>query len=191
MEAIIKNYLMAFAMSHNLINSNQHGIVHRRSTCSQLLETQYDWCSGMDEGDIFDVITIDIRKVFDVVPHNRLVSKFADSGVCRLTLLWLAAFLSDRQQCVRLNSSYSVPSSVSTGVIQGSVLGQLLFTFYINDLRAKCANFIIKLFANDVKLSRRISRAADRLILQIALEKLCDWARLNGMGLSIKKCRCL
>ena len=65
----------------------------------------------MDAGDIFNVITIDFRKAFDVVPRNRLVFKLADFGACRQTLLWLAAFLSYRQQRVRLNSRYSAPSS--------------------------------------------------------------------------------
>ena len=90
-------------ITHNLINSNEHSFIYGKSTCSQLLETQYDWCFEMDEvkmdeGDIFDVITIDFRKAFDVVSHNRLVSKLGDLGVCRQTLLWLAAFRSDRQQ---------------------------------------------------------------------------------------------
>ena len=179
---------MTFASSHNLVNSNQHGFMHGRSTCSQLLKTQYGWCSGMDVGDIFDVIIIDFRTAFDVVPHTRLVSKLADLSVCRQTLLWLAAFLSDKQQLVPLNSRYSAPPSVTSDIIQGSILGPLLFTFYINDLPPECANCIIKLFVDDVKLSRRISCTADRLFFPAALEKLCDWAKLNGMRLSISKC---
>ena len=58
-ETIIKNNLMAFATSYNSFNVNQLGFMHGRSTCSQLLEIQYDWCSGMNVRDIFNVITID------------------------------------------------------------------------------------------------------------------------------------
>ena len=124
---------MAFTTSHNLIDINQHSFMHGRSTCSQLLETQYDWwCFGMD---IFDVITIDFRKAFNVVPHNMLVSKLADLGVCRQTLLWLAAFLSERQQRMLLNGRYSTPSNVTSDVIQGSVLGPLLFTFMLKHIK--------------------------------------------------------
>ena len=85
--------------------------------------------------DIFDVITIDFRKAFNVVPHNMLVSKLADLGVCRQTLLWLAAFLSERQQRMLLNGRYSTPSNVTSDVIQGSVLGPLLFTFMLKHIK--------------------------------------------------------
>ena len=101
-------------------------------------------------------------------------------------MLWLAAFLPDRQQRVRLNSRYSTPSNMTSGVKQGSILGPLLLTLYINNLPADCAYCIIKLFTDDVKLLRRISSAIDRLSLHATLEKLCDWARLNGIGLCIK-----
>ena len=42
MESIVKDSIMAFVMSHNIITSSQHGFMPRRSTCSQLLETHYE-----------------------------------------------------------------------------------------------------------------------------------------------------
>ena len=77
---------------------------------------------------------IDFRKAFDVVPHNKLITKLHKLGVYKQTLQWLIAFLSDRRQCVCLNSAYSTSSYITSGVIQGSELGPLLFTMYINDL---------------------------------------------------------
>ena len=125
MKTIIKNNLLSHSISKNMINHNQHGFIPGRSTCSQLLETKYDWCSGRDEGGIYDVIMIDCRKAFDVVPNNKLVAKLHKLGVCKQTLQWLMTFLSDRKQCVCLNSACSTSSYVTIGIIQGSVLGPL------------------------------------------------------------------
>ena len=86
METIIKDNLLSHAISNNIINHNQHGFIPGRSICSQLLETQYDWCSGLDEVGLYDVIMIDFRKAFDVVPHNKLITKLHKLGVCKQTL---------------------------------------------------------------------------------------------------------
>ena len=73
MKTINNDHLMQFALSHNIISSNQHGFVQNRSTCMQLLECHYDWSSGLDQCGIFDVILIDFCKAFDVVPHDMLI----------------------------------------------------------------------------------------------------------------------
>ena len=113
----------------------------------------------------YDIIMIDFRKAFDVVPHNKLITKLHKLGLCKQTLQWLIAFLSDRRQCVCLNSACSTSSYVTSGVIQGSVLGLLLFTIYINDLPARCPDCEIMLFADDVKAYKRIHSLSDRTVL--------------------------
>ena len=167
METIVKDNLIKFAVSHKILNENQHGFVPGKSTCSQLLEALYDWTSGLDLGDIYDVVTIDFRKAFDVIPHDILVHKLIAVGVCEQSVRWIASFLSSRKQCVCLNGKYSSISDVPSGIVQGSVIGPLLFALYINDLPECCPDCKIKLFADDVKAYKKIRTCNDRLALQL------------------------
>ena len=88
-----------------------------KSTCSQLLEALYDWTSGLDVGDIYDVVTIDFQKAFGVIPHDIFVHKLIAVGVCEQSVRWIASFLSSRKQCVCLNRKYSSISDVPNGIV--------------------------------------------------------------------------
>jgi hypothetical protein len=191
MESIINKNLQHFASINNLIGSNQHGFFPGRSTCTQLLESQFDLCTALDKGIISDVIFIDFTKAFDVVPHNKLVAKLASLGVCGPTLRWVTALLSNRTQAVMLNSVCSRPSSVSSGVVQGSVLGPTLFTLYVSDLPAACPDCSIGQYADDTKASRQIVSPHDRVLLQRSLDALCEWAEKHELTLSLDKCKFL
>ena len=81
----------------------------------------------MDEGIGIDAIIIDFSKAFSLVRHDRLLAKFAASGVDSRVVVWVREFLLDRTQRVRERGQLSKEIKVTSRVPQGSVLGLLLF----------------------------------------------------------------
>ena len=61
-----------------------------------------------------------------------------------------------------LNGKFSTWEEVLSGVLQGSVLGPLLFIIFINDLDdSVAAAGIIKKFADDTKLGQDVTHHVD------------------------------
>ena len=81
------------------------------------------------------------------------------------TLNWINAFLCFRQQRVVVNGIKSDWAPVVSGVPQGTVLGPLLFSLYINDISADIESEI-RLFADDCVCYREIKNEEDTLKLQ-------------------------
>ena len=66
--------------------------------------------------------------------NSKLIHKLKSYGISGNVLRWIENFLSARTQCTRVGSSVSSMHYLSSGVIQGSCLGPLLFVIYINDV---------------------------------------------------------
>jgi len=91
---------------------------------------------------------VDFSKAFDLVPHGRLLTKIANSGVDSRVVVWVREFLLGRTQRIRVGGQLSEEVRVMSGVPQGSVLGPLLFLAYINDIWRNMES-TIRLFADD------------------------------------------
>ena len=81
-------------------------------------------------------------------PHELLKCKLYGYGIGGKTLKWIDSFLCDRQQRVMVNGVKSDWAPVLSGVPQGTVLGPLLFSLYINDI-TEDVDSELRLFADD------------------------------------------
>ncbi|CAM5152026.1 unnamed protein product [Natator depressus] len=87
---------------------------------------------------------------------------------------------------VGINDQFSEWREVNSGVHQGSVLGPVLFSIFINDLE-KGVNSEVAKFADDTKLLKIVKSQADCKELQKYLSELCDWATKWQMKFSVDK----
>ena len=77
---------------------------------------------------------MDISKAFDKIWHEALLNKLESLGISGNLLNLFCSFLNDRQQRVVLNGQLSNWTPILAVVLQGSILGPLLFLIYVNDL---------------------------------------------------------
>ena len=178
-EKLIKNVLANFLAEVGIINSAQHGFLSRRSYLTCQLEFLDHATLSIDRGMSVITIYLDMHKAFDRVPHQRLLLKLRMLGIADGLLNWLSSFLSDRQTVVKINDSYSSPHDITSGVIQGSVLGPTLFLMYVNDIFSIVKRGRAFMFADDIKIAYtfRLENLAQTLTnIQQDLDSLHDWS---------------
>ena len=145
-----------------------------------------DW---HDDGKCFDVIYLDFSKAFDVVCHKRLMVKLEAIGIGGKLIKWLKDWISRRRQRVVVDGNFSEWVEVVSSVIQGSVLGGILFDIYVGDIDEVVIMAMIKKFADDTKLAMVIKNLEDAHRMQANLDSANEWAKLWKMSFNAKKCK--
>ena len=111
---------------------------------------------------------MDLSKAFDIVDHVILIKKLDHYGVKGRNFLWFKSYLNNRRQFITHDNSNTSFANISCGVLQGSILGPLLFLLYINDL----PNASPVLAFSTVNMD---------------LEKIGEWFKASKLSLTIKK----
>jgi hypothetical protein len=191
LETIISNELMQYLSDHKLITPHQHGFLKRHSTTTNLLESINDWTISLSNHQSVTIAYIDFKSAFDCISHSKLLQKLSCYGIKGNLFFWISAFLSNRSQRVKINSSLSSSHQVTSGVCQGSVLGPLLFNVFINDITDLLdPSTTAKLFADDIKLYSSFSNILPNC-LQSQLNIIERWSSVWQMRISHSKCNIL
>lgn len=117
-----------------------------------------------------------------------LLFKMERAGLRRSIHNLIKSYLSDRRQCVYVNGNCSTLRGINCRVPQGSVLGQLLFLIYINDIGSLDLNCMPNIFADDTLLYY-VNRDPqfNAINARDDLDKLKKYFRLNKFTLNVKK----
>ena len=133
------------------------------------------------------MVIMDLSKVFDLVPHQRLLSKLCHFGITGKLHNWIQIFLTMRTQQVVLEGVSSSSITVTSGVPQGTVLGPILFILYLNDLPEGISSQV-RLLADDCILCQEINAINDCQDIQRDTNTLCNWETKWQMKFNIDKC---
>jgi len=190
MERVMTADITDYLLKHKLLSPQQHGFLAKRSTLTNLLETTNDWNISIDNKLINTVIYIDFSKAFDTVSHPKLLTKLQSCGITGDLLSVINDFLQNRSQRTRVGNQLSNEKFLTSGVVQGSCLGPLLFLLFINDISTIFQNPITsKLYADDLKLYTTTETIHDSQQLQRCLDSLHQWSQDWQLTISIKKCQ--
>ena len=116
MEHIVCSNILRHCDKHKIITDAQHGFRKRRSCETQLVLTIQDLAKSVGNRGQTDIILLDFSKVFDKVPHQRLLHKIHYYGITGKTYAWIMDFLKGREQRVVLDGCTSKTAPVSSGV---------------------------------------------------------------------------
>jgi ribonuclease P/MRP protein subunit RPP40 len=148
----------------------------------------------METGKGVDVIYTDFSKAFDTVETGVLLHELKECGVRGKLGCWIASFLdsSARQQAVTVDGRISPLKPVISGVPQGTVLGPVLFLIHIRNIsKDLSASTTASSFADDTRVQRGITSAADCSDLQADLQLIYDWATKVNMKFNSEKFECV
>ena len=90
-----------------------------------------------------------LSKAFDTVDHDILLNKLFSIGLSSDACSWFHDYLSYRTQAIVIDGVKSEFLEELKGVPQGSILGPVFFTIYINTIGQSVKNCHFNLYADD------------------------------------------
>ena len=133
-ELIVHRQLYEYLQANSLLHPAQSGLRSLHSIQDVLLKSVDDWRQALDRDEVTAAVFIDLSKAFDMIDHGLLLRKLEMYGVRDGKLTWFRNYLNDRRQRVIVGGARSSWHAVGRGVPQGSVLGPLLFSIFVNEM---------------------------------------------------------
>ena len=197
-EKVVADELMHFVDENNLFELFQSAYRKLHSTETTILKIHNDIMTSIDEGKCVLLVLLDLSAAFDTIDHAILLSRLASFGIGGIVLQWFKSYLCGRQQAVYINGVLSTYINVECGVPQGSILGPILFSLYVNPvgdiIRRYGTHF--HMYADDTQLYLSFKPNDDSCVeaittLQTCINDVNTWFENNMLCLNGDKTQVL
>ena len=193
-ERVVARQLTSHINNNKLDNLHQSAYKPGHSTETALLSIKNEVHLSLARGEPTALVLLNLSAAFDTIDHNILLGYLKSwFGLGGTALRWIASYLSNRCQAIKIGYTLSELSNLICGVPQGSVLGPLLFSLYTTPLSK-----IIRLhpqikfhfYADDTQLYIHLSHknASSALAkLNACLRDVQEWMSLSKLKLNPEK----
>jgi hypothetical protein len=154
---------------HAIINCIQYGYDHLNAKADKYISFLY----------------LDLSKAFDCIDHTRLRKALDAIGFDKASEDMILNLLENRPQYVKLDNTLSKAARTNCGVAQGSQIGPIIFSIYVNDCYRTLENGFTKIvqYADDVCI---ITRAENKQELLSRTEQNLIAAKNYFMSIGLK-----
>ena len=188
MRSLLESYILP------RLSKNQFGFIRGRSTEDALLYADHMIRNQMSKSKrkkgTVAAVSFDIKKAFDTVPFGKLIDCLrSEYSIPECLLTWLSSYFRDREQAVRVDGNLSTWREVKAGVIQGSVIGPLLFIAYFDKVSSAMDEESVAIkYADDLVLLHPINEPTDEINLQRSIDSLTNAMDAKSLTVNSDKC---
>ena len=201
-ERIVKDRITDHLAANSMFNSFQSAYTKFHSTETTLLALHDDLIKAIDKQQVTGLTLLDLSAAFDTIDHSILLKRLSSwFGFRGKVLSWFTSYLHKRTFSVSCSGLKSSPTSLVTGVPQGSVLGPILFILYTtplssiisqpdNIMRSNDTHVNHHLYADDTQLyiSFHPTDYSDaHSCLQRKIASISSWMASNFLSLNPSK----
>jgi hypothetical protein len=130
---------------------------------------------------------MDLSKAFDCLPHKLLLLKLEayHYGMSKSALQLIENYLTNRKQCVKVGyvgTTLSNWQNIYKGILQGSILGPVLFNIFLNNIFHFTTNSTLYNYADDNTLAHADDNI-DKIVETLEKDSLAliEWFSCNQM----------
>lgn len=178
-EKIILSRIQAFENHNEIIIDEQFGFRAGHSTTMQAARIAFSIKEQFSKHKTTSMCLLDIEKAFDTVWQDGLIHKLINHKFPEHLIQLVINYLKNREFVVKINNSLSEPKRSRAGVPQGSVLGPVLFNYFINDI-PKFPKTQVAIYADDTAIlahsfSAQVATYQIQIHLNLILKFLQQW----------------
>ena len=189
-ERVIHDQMYEYFNQFNLLAEQQYGFRKQHSTEYAAIKLIDHVSKEMEAGKTPTSVYIDLSKAFDTLTFEVLSYKLKYYGVTDTAFDLLKSYLTNRKQYVVFDGCQSEHVEIYTGAPQGSILGPLFFSIYINDLITVSDRLNFLMYADDTTIYFNLEdfdNLTKETDINRELEKVNIWLKLNKLSLNTQK----